>query len=31
MLEWAGGQFDPDAFDPTDFQQRLDLGHLVAG
>lgn len=30
MLEWAGSQFDPDAFDPTDFQQRLDLGRLIA-
>lgn len=30
MLEWAGGQFDPDAFDPAGFQQRLDLGRLIA-
>jgi len=30
MLEWAGCQFDPDAFDPAGFQQRLDLGRLNA-
>ncbi|MGH9076920.1 MAG: plasmid pRiA4b ORF-3 family protein [Acidimicrobiales bacterium] len=23
MLEWAGGDFDPDAFDPGDFARRL--------
>jgi hypothetical protein len=30
MLEWVGGEFDPTAFDPADFQHRLDLGRLVA-
>lgn len=30
MLEWVGGTFDPDAFDPNDFHHRLDLGRLAA-
>lgn len=30
MLEWAGGSFDPEAFDPADFEHRLNLGRLVA-
>lgn len=30
MLEWAGGRFDPEAFDIADFQRRLDRGRLVA-
>ncbi len=29
MLEWAGGSFDPVAFDAGDFDQRLSLGHLA--
>lgn len=29
-LEWVGGSFDPEAFDPADFEHRLDLGRLVA-
>ena len=29
MLEWVGGAFDPDAFDATDFAQRLQLGSLA--
>jgi hypothetical protein len=30
MLEWVGGTFDPNAFDPDDFHHRLHLGRLVA-
>lgn len=30
MLEWVGGSFDPDAFDPADFEHRLRLGRLAA-
>lgn len=30
MLEWAGGEFDPEAFDVADVQHRLDLGRLAA-
>jgi hypothetical protein len=30
MLEWVGGEFDADAFDPGDFVHRLRLGRLVA-
>ncbi len=30
MLEWAGGQFNPDASDPSGFQQRLNVGRLIA-
>jgi len=30
MLEWAGGQFNPEAFDQVGFQQRLDVGRLIA-
>ena len=30
MLEWVGGQFDPAAFDPADFQHHLVLGRLVS-
>jgi Plasmid pRiA4b ORF-3-like protein len=30
MLEWVGGSFDPEAFDPADFEHRLNLGRLVA-
>ncbi len=29
MLEWAGGAFDPDGFDPGDFAHRLQLGRLI--
>ena len=29
MLEWAGGAFDPKAFDPSDFSHRLQLGRFV--
>ncbi len=29
MLEWAGGSFDPAAFDAGDFDQRLSLGRLA--
>lgn len=29
MLEWAGGSFDPAAFDASDFDQRLSLGRLA--
>lgn len=25
-LEWVGGTFDPDAFDPSDFDEKLTLG-----
>ncbi len=30
MLEWVGGTFDPDAFDPNDFHHQLKLGRLAA-
>lgn len=30
MLEWVGGAFDPDAFDPADCNHRLTLGRLAA-
>ncbi len=30
MLEWVGGEFDADAFDPADFSHRLRLGRLAA-
>jgi hypothetical protein len=30
MLEWVGGSFDPEAFDPADFEHRLNRGRLVA-
>jgi len=29
MLEWVGGGFDADAFDPTDLSHRLHLGSLA--
>jgi hypothetical protein len=29
MLEWVGGSFDADAFDPADFDQRLLEGRLA--
>lgn len=29
MLEWVGGSFDPEAFDPGDFQDHLNLGRLA--
>jgi hypothetical protein len=29
MLEWVGGSFDPDAFDPRDFNQQLEVGSLA--
>lgn len=29
MLEWVWGAFDPEAFDPSDFEHRLQLGRLV--
>lgn len=29
MLEWVGGSFDPDAFDPAEFEHRLQVGRLV--
>ena len=29
MLEWVGGRFDPGAFDPADFEHRLELGSLA--
>lgn len=29
MLEWVGGTFDPDAFDPADFAHRLQLGPVL--
>ena len=30
MLEWVGGQFDPEAFDPVDIEQRLNPQRLIA-
>jgi predicted ATPase len=30
MLEWVGGQFDPDAFDASDSDHRLNPRHLTA-
>jgi hypothetical protein len=30
MLEWVGGHFDPDAFDPADFEHRLNPRRLTA-
>lgn len=30
MLEWVGGGFDPDAFDPAEFNRRLTVGRLAA-
>ncbi|MGH9001489.1 MAG: plasmid pRiA4b ORF-3 family protein [Acidimicrobiia bacterium] len=30
MLEWVGGTFDPEAFDPGDLHQRLHIGRLIA-
>ena len=29
LLEWSGGDYDPDAFDPSEFGHRLRLGRLV--
>jgi hypothetical protein len=29
MLDWVGGQFDPEAFDPTEMVDRLRLGALA--
>jgi len=29
MLEWVGGEFDADAFDPTDLSHRLQVGSLA--
>jgi Plasmid pRiA4b ORF-3-like protein len=29
MLEWVGGHFDPEAFDPADVKSRLDRPHLA--
>jgi len=28
-LEWAGGAFDPEAFDPGEFSRRVQLGRYV--
>ncbi len=28
MLEWVGGEFDPEAFDPADFTLALGPGSL---
>lgn len=28
MLEWTGGEFDPEAFDPADFRMGLGVGSL---
>jgi hypothetical protein len=30
MLEWVGGQFDPEAFDPAEFEHRLNPRRLEA-
>jgi hypothetical protein len=30
MLEWVGGEFEPDSFDIKEFQHNLALGRLVA-
>jgi hypothetical protein len=30
MLEWVGGRFDPEAFEPAEFEHRLHLGRLSA-
>jgi hypothetical protein len=30
MLEWVGGPFDPEAFDPAEFGHRVHLGRLSA-
>jgi hypothetical protein len=30
MLDWVGGHFDPEAFDPADFDHRLDPRRLTA-
>ncbi len=29
VSEWVGGSFYPDAFDPGDFNQQLDMGSLA--
>jgi hypothetical protein len=28
MLDWVGGSFDPDAFDPTEFKDNFALGGM---
>jgi hypothetical protein len=30
MLEWVGGRFDPEAFDPPDFDRLVHPRHLTA-
>ena len=30
MLEWVGGRFDPEAFDPPDFDRLVNPRHLTA-
>lgn len=30
MLDWAGGSFDPEEFDPSAFDHRLGLARLIA-
>ncbi len=30
LIEWNGGEFDPEAFDPAEFDDNLRIGHLAS-